>query len=172
MKKISRILVLLFFLITLDSISQSDTLTKTDSLVWYTDLVQASEISKSSNKPIFALFTGSDWCYWCKKLQNDVLSKPDFIEWANDNVVLLEVDFPRKKSISPELSQQNINLQQAFQVQGYPTIWIFFLTINDMKYEIESLGSVGYPQEPEAGKEEVKFLMDANLILSNRKKGK
>jgi thioredoxin-related protein len=145
---------------------------KKDSLIWYTELATVHEISKSSNKPIFGFFTGSDWCGWCHKLQKDVFAKKDFIEWANKNVILLELDFPKRKQLPTELAQQNSGLQQAFQVRGYPTVWLFFTSIDETtkNYNLTALGSLGYPQGAEPGKEEVKFLADANLILANMKK--
>jgi protein disulfide-isomerase len=150
--------------------AQSDSVRIEGGLTWYTDILQANEISQKTNKPLFAFFTGSDWCGWCKKLQKDVFSKPEFVAWADKNVVLLELDFPRRKVLDPKLAQQNASLQRTFQVQGYPTIWIFFLNknVDSMKYEIQALGSVGYPQGAEIGKEEVKFLNDANSILKNK----
>jgi thioredoxin-related protein len=145
---------------------------KKDTLIWYTELATVHEISKSSNKPIFGFFTGSDWCGWCHKLQKDVFAKKDFIEWANKNVILLELDFPKRKQLPTELAQQNSGLQQAFQVRGYPTVWLFFTSIDETtkNYNLTALGSLGYPQGAEPGKEEVKFLADANLILANMKK--
>jgi thioredoxin-related protein len=141
-------------------------------LEWYTDLMKAQEISKSSNKPIFAFFTGSDWCGWCKKLQNEVFEKPEFIDWAKKNVVLLELDFPRRKQLPPELAQQNANLQEAFQIQGFPTVWLFYLSkdAETNKFNIAALGSLGYPSGAEIGKEEVKFISTANGILANKPK--
>jgi protein disulfide-isomerase len=140
-------------------------------LTWYTDIMKANEASKASKKPIFAFFTGSDWCGWCHKLERDVFSKPSFIQWAKNNVVLLELDFPRKKQLSQELMQQNHSLQQTFKVQGYPTIWLFYLTQenNSKNMNINALGSLGYPSGAVQGKEEVKFLNDANAILKNGK---
>lgn len=144
---------------------------KKDTLVWYTDLATVHEISKSTNKPIFGFFTGSDWCGWCIKLQRDVFAKKEFVEWANKNVILLELDFPRRKQLSPELVQQNSGLQQAFQVRGYPTCWLFFTTKDETtnNFSLTALGSLGYPQGAEVCKEEVKFLADANVILATKK---
>jgi protein disulfide-isomerase len=149
----------------------AQTSTKKDTLVWYTDLAIVHEISASSNKPIFGFFTGSDWCGWCHKLQANVFAKQEFIDWANKNVILLELDFPRRKQLPSELVQQNSGLQQAFQVRGYPTIWIFNTTKDKTtnNFNITALGSLGYPQGAEVGKEEVKFISDANLILANGK---
>jgi thioredoxin-related protein len=139
-------------------------------LEWYTDLMKAQEKSKATNKPIFGFFTGSDWCGWCHKLQNDVFSKPAFVKWAKEKVILLELDFPRRKQLSPELMQQNGSLQQAFRVQGYPTIWMFTMEKDKAtpNMNINPLGSLGYPSGAEPGKEEVKFLSEANNILSKK----
>jgi thioredoxin-related protein len=137
-------------------------------LTWYSDVNKAYDLSKETRKPIFAFFTGSDWCGWCHKLQREVFSKPEFQKWANDNVVLLELDFPRRKELPAELIQQNQSLQQFFQVTGFPTIWVFNLSKDDAtkKFTVTPLGSLGYPRDPEVGKEEKKFLSDANLVLS------
>jgi thioredoxin-related protein len=137
--------------------------------------MKANEISQATNKPIFAFFTGSDWCGWCKKLERDVFSKAEFVKWAKENVILLELDFPRTKTLSPELMQQNQSLQQAFQVRGYPTIWLFFLTKSKdgTMRDINPLGSLGYPQGAEPGKEQVKFLQDGDsLLLKKQNLGK
>jgi len=141
-------------------------------LSWYTDLSKARELSDATHKPIFGFFTGSDWCGWCRKLQSDVFAKDAFVGWAQKNVILLELDFPRRKEQSAELVQQNQSLQQAFQIKGYPTIWLFYVTEDPTshKLNISALGSLGYPTGAEAGREEIKFLNDANLILANGKK--
>lgn len=151
--------------------AQTDSLKKKEALTWHTDIVKAAEISKSTGRPLFAFFTGSDWCGWCMKLQRDVFAKPEFIKWAKTNVVLVELDFPRGKSLSPELTQQNNSLQQTFQVTGYPTIWMFFLSkaADGSKYDIEALGSLGYPQGSQPGKEQLKFLKDAKTLIEKKK---
>ena len=136
-------------------------------LVWHTSLTEASEVSIKTHKPVFAFFTGSDWCGWCIKLNANVFSKEAFIAWAEKNVVLLELDFPRRKQLAPELAKQNNDLQQTFQVQGFPTVWIFN-TEKDTKtntLKIAALGNLGYPSGAEAGKEEVKFISTANSIM-------
>lgn len=141
-------------------------------LTWYTDLSKARAESDATHKPIFGFFTGSDWCGWCRKIQADVFSKSDFIRWANQNVILLELDFPRRKQLPEELVRQNQALQQAFNIQGFPTIWIFYATLDAAKNSInlQALGSLGYPQGAEAGREEVKFITDANAVLAVGKK--
>ena len=67
-------------------------------------------------------FTGSDWCGWCVLLEREVFSKPQFKEYASKNLVLIEVDFPKKKPLSDAIKKQNLQLAQRYQVQGFPTI--------------------------------------------------
>jgi thiol:disulfide interchange protein len=113
---------------------------------WITNLDEAFALSKKTNKPIMANFTGSDWCGWCKKLTASVFATPEFKVWAQKNVVLLELDFPRGKQIPEKIRVQNSNMQQAFQVSGYPTVWVFDLEKDEVKnnYNVVALGKTGY----------------------------
>ena len=112
---------------------------------WLVDLDEAYAISKKEGKPILANFTGSDWCGWCKKLDADVFTKPEFQEWAKKNVVLLELDFPRRFQIPQKNQQQNAAMQQALQITGYPTIWVLDLTKDAAgQYQVKGLGKTGY----------------------------
>lgn len=112
---------------------------------WMVDINKAYEVSKKTGKPIMANFTGSDWCGWCKKLKYEVFDKKEFKTWADKNVVLVELDFPRRFQIPQKYKEQNAGLQQAFKVTGYPTIWVFNLG-KDVKeqFTIEALGKTGY----------------------------
>ena len=162
----------LFFLGLSFSATAQTTAHNTGGLQWYTNLDEARKLSDASKKPIFAFFTGSDWCGWCHKLEADVFAKTAFIDWAKKNVILLELDFPRRKQLPADLVQQNQSLQQAFGIKGYPTIWMFFISEDGTtkNLNINALGSLGYPSGSEIGKEEVKFLTDADRILANGKK--
>ena len=113
-------------------------------LEWHTDLNKAIEISIESEKPLFMFFTGSDWCGWCIRLQKEVFFKPDFVKWAKENLVLVELDFPRRKKLEESLKQQNENLRQMFAVRGYPTGWFVVPEIKENKVNFKRLGSQGY----------------------------
>lgn len=120
---------------------------------WLTDLDQAYELSKKSNKPILANFTGSDWCGWCKRLTANVFVHKEFKDWAAQNVILLELDYPRRKELPEEIRGQNASLQQAFQVSGFPTIWLFRLSkdvANNNQFNISPLGKTGYADSVES----------------------
>jgi protein disulfide-isomerase len=113
-------------------------------LVWNNNLKNSTEISKKTKKPLLLFFTGSDWCGWCIRLQTEVFKTPEFKKWANENVVLVELDFPRRTVLAPEITEQNNQLQQFFAVQGYPTVWFVNTSNIDGKVNIEKLGSTGY----------------------------
>lgn len=132
-------------------------------LKWETNMEQASQIAIKTKKPLLIFFTGSDWCGWCIRLQNEVLKKPEFAAWAKENVVLLELDYPRRTPQLPEIQKQNMELQQIFEVRGYPTIWLANPTKKDGKTNLEKLGSTGYV----AGGPE-KWLETANQILKKK----
>ena len=126
--------------------AQSETKYETENEGWLVMLDDAYAESQKTGKPILANFTGSDWCGWCKRLSAAVFVKPEFKKWAQDNVVLLELDFPRRKAIPEEIKQQNAGLQRAFKVRGFPTVWVFNLDKDPatQKYSIQALGKTGY----------------------------
>lgn len=91
---------------------------------WLTDLDAAKAKAAKENKYILVDFTGSDWCGWCIKLDNEVFSKPEYKTWAEKNLVQVSLDFPRKKAQSADLKAKNNALAQQYGVTGFPTILI------------------------------------------------
>jgi thiol-disulfide isomerase/thioredoxin len=89
---------------------------------WITDFALAKERAAAENKSILMDFTGSDWCGWCIRLHEEVFDFPEFQEYAEENLILLELDFPRGKRLPAELVAQNEELQERFAVEGFPTI--------------------------------------------------
>jgi thioredoxin-related protein len=91
---------------------------------WLTDYSAALTKAKQEGKLVLLDFTGSDWCPPCKALHKNVLSTDEFLEFAKKNLVLVELDFPRKKPQSAELKKANRELAEKFEIEGYPTIII------------------------------------------------
>jgi protein disulfide-isomerase len=121
MKKITLFLITIMFFV----IACSDSKTQTsDDLNWTTDLGKAIETAKEENKAVLVNFTGSDWCRWCFKLSDEVFSQDDFKDFADENLVLVKLDFPRSIPQSNQTKAYNQSLAQKFGVQGYPTIII------------------------------------------------
>jgi thioredoxin-related protein len=93
-----------------------------DDAGWQTDYKTALEQAAKQNKYVLLDFTGSDWCGWCIQLSKDTFSKPAFKEYADKNLILVELDFPNNKMQSDLLIKQNQELQQKYQVEGFPTL--------------------------------------------------
>jgi len=89
---------------------------------WGTDLPSAFAQAKKENKMVLMDFTGSDWCGWCKKLDKEVFSTPEFTEYAKKNLVLVEVDFPASKNQTADLKKANAALKVKYGTEGFPTI--------------------------------------------------
>ena len=89
---------------------------------WIHDYEHAIKDAKKYNRPILVNFTGSDWCGWCIRLKEEVLSKPAFKNYAGKNLILLELDFPRRKPQSSKIKKQNNNLARKYRIRGFPTI--------------------------------------------------
>ena len=143
---------LLFILFTVFNIScQINTnSSKEPEKIWLTDVSQAIEQSKVSGKPIFAFFTGKEWCSWCKKLERQVLIKEEFINYAKENLVLLELDFPRGRR---NLPQKQIELARKFNIKGYPTVILMDSSTN-------KIAKTGYESmRPEQYVDHVKALL-------------
>jgi protein disulfide-isomerase len=109
------------------------------------EIDKAIKISQKTNKPIMLFFTGSDWCGWCKKLVKEVYKTPEFNKWAKKNVVLVEIDFPRRTKLLKELTSQNNSLKNLFKPRGYPTVY-FAKPVKgtDGNIQFKTLGQTGY----------------------------
>ena len=114
-----------------------------DHVEWHESIVLAMRESAQTGKPILADFTGSDWCHWCKKLDQDVFETKTFKKWSRQNVVLLELDYPQNDSQRSDIKLQNEELAKRYNVEAYPTV----LLLNSNG---EVLGRLGYQADPDA----------------------
>ncbi len=89
---------------------------------WLTDMEAAKKQAAEEKKDLLLDFTGSDWCGWCIKLNEEVFSKEPFKVGTKDKFVLVELDFPRKKELEPKLKEQNTALQKQMKIRGFPSI--------------------------------------------------
>jgi thioredoxin-related protein len=91
---------------------------------WPTDYEKALAKAKSENKRVLLDFTGSDWCGPCIQLNKTVFSTKEFRDYADKNLIFVEVDYPKGKRQSAELVKQNEKLAKQYKIEekGYPTI--------------------------------------------------
>lgn len=95
---------------------------KKDTINWFTNLEEAQEVAQEKNIPIFIHFTGSDWCGWCWKLEEEVYFKPIFQEYVAENMVMVTIDFPKKIKQPEEVVAYNRALATRFGIRGFPTV--------------------------------------------------
>lgn len=107
---------------------------------WLTDLDEAKNIAVNTNKSIVLVFSGSDWCAPCMKLEKQVFSTDEFKQYASENYVLLKADFPQRKKnkLSKEQQEHNNQLAEKYNKNG------FFPLVVVLNSEGKSLGNLGY----------------------------
>lgn len=89
---------------------------------WLTSMPDARKAAADKKVPILVDFSGSDWCGWCVKLDKEVFSKDEFQKFAKDKLVLLLIDFPKRKALPAEQAKANQELAERYGVQGFPTV--------------------------------------------------
>ena len=99
-----------------------ESLVQASGLTWSLDFPQALARARAGNKMVLIDFTGSDWCPWCIKFDEDVLSTAKFAAYAGNKLVLVLADFPNHTRQSSVLRQANEELKNKFQVDGFPTL--------------------------------------------------
>lgn len=90
----------------------------------HTNWEDAKKAAADKGHPIMMVFSGSDWCGWCKKFEAEILTQPAFQDYAKDNMETFIADFPRNIQQSAELKQQNAALAQEYGISGYPTVMV------------------------------------------------
>lgn len=87
---------------------------------WHTNINEAKKIATEQDKKIVLVFSGSDWCAPCIKLDKNVFKSDVFNKTADEKWVLVKADFPKKKgnSLSPELTQSNRELAEKYNKSG------------------------------------------------------
>jgi thioredoxin-related protein len=89
---------------------------------WGDNYKEALATAAKENKKVLLDFTGSDWCGWCIRLKKETFDQSQFKDYADKNLVLVEVDFPQGKTLPPEVKKQNDALQEQFHIEGFPTL--------------------------------------------------
>jgi len=107
---------------------------------WESDWSVATQKSKENNQKLILVFSGSDWCIPCIKLEKEIWEDESFKTYAHENYILLRADFPkRKKNVLPKDKQaHNDKLAQRFNTSGY------FPLVVVISPEEKVLGQLGY----------------------------
>ena len=108
-----------------------------EKLHWLIDFGAAKAQARAEKKMLLMNFTGSDWCPPCIQLEKQLFSKAEFAQYAAKNLVLLEVDFPRRKELPAEQSAANNQLAGEYRIEGFPTVIV-------LNSDSKPLGKFGY----------------------------
>ena len=103
-------------------------------------LEQAKQIAQKKNKIILMVFQGSDWCAPCMKLEREIFSSDEFLSYAKEELVMLKLDFPRRKKNALSQKQQNYNntMAEQFNRNGH------FPLVVVLNAKGESISKMGY----------------------------
>ncbi len=107
---------------------------------WLTSFDQAKQEAAESHKDILMLFQGSDWCSVCMRLDKEIMSQEQFLKKAEQEYVLLKVDFPRRKAnaLPKDQQEQNNHLAETYNQNGYFPL----VVITDENGQV--IGKTGY----------------------------
>ncbi len=87
---------------------------------WKTNLNEAKTEAARDNKNIILVFSGSDWCGPCIKLDKTIWQSEQFKKEAQKKWIMVRADFPKKKAnqLSPELTESNNQLAEKYNPNG------------------------------------------------------
>jgi thioredoxin-related protein len=105
-----KVVVVVFLFISLCTFSQN----------WKNNIEEAKTEAKISNKNILLVFSGSDWCAPCIKLDRTIFQTEVFKAEAAKKWVLVKADFPKKKgnALSEAQTESNKKLAEKYNKEG------------------------------------------------------
>ncbi|MDO5988538.1 thioredoxin family protein [Flavivirga amylovorans] len=107
---------------------------------WNTNFEDAKKMAEKKEQNVILVFSGSDWCAPCIKLEKEVWSSQVFKNYAKEHYVLLKADFPRRKknALHKDIQKQNNQLAERYNKNGYFPLVVVLNKNGDV------LGQVGY----------------------------
>lgn len=107
---------------------------------WKSNLDEAKELATKESKNIVLVFSGSDWCAPCIKLDRAIWQSEEFTKAYSENWILVKADFPKKKAnaLSEEQTKANKELAEIYNPEGnFPKVVV-------LNHEGKVLGIMGY----------------------------
>ena len=92
----------------------------------FTDnLDEALQKASRENKLVMAVFSGSDWCGWCKKLEKEILSDKEFINSIRTFIIPVYIDNPQNQDLLSDYGKKNNRKTTSkYKISGFPTVLI------------------------------------------------
>ena len=113
---------------------------------WQTDFEKAKALATEKDRNIVLVFSGSDWCAPCIKLETEIWSSEEFKNYSADHFILIKADFPRKRAnkLTDQQQEKNNQLAEKYNTQGY----FPFVVVLDKNGKV--LGTTGYEKKEPA----------------------
>lgn len=108
--------------------------------LWQPDFETAQTVAAIKEQNIVLVFSGSDWCAPCIKLERDIWEQEEFASAVGEDFVFYKADFPRRKAnkLTKEVSQRNASLAELYNTRGsFPLVVV-------LSPEGDLLGQTGY----------------------------
>ncbi|HTJ51168.1 MAG TPA: thioredoxin family protein [Cyclobacteriaceae bacterium] len=94
---------------------------------WYFNISEAQLAARQENKTVVIYFSGSDWCKPCIQLREKIINSQSWITFADQQLIMVQADFPRlkKNQTSKEQLKHNEALAEQYNKQGeFPLVVI------------------------------------------------
>jgi len=98
-------------------------------LDWTTDYESVSKCAKETSRPILVYFSGSDWCGWCNKLEDEIFNTAEFTDLVAHKLLFVKIGYPT--------NQNNERLKKRFSIRSFPTVLL-------LDSEQQPIGVTGY----------------------------
>ena len=87
---------------------------------WKPNFEEAKAAAAKENKNILLVFSGSDWCAPCIKLEKVVWKSEVFKQYSEKKLILLRADFPNKRAnqLPKEIAEGNKKLSEKYNKDG------------------------------------------------------
>lgn len=87
---------------------------------WHYNLDEAKQLAKKEHRHILLNFSGSDWCGPCIRMHKEIFDSEVFKKMADNDLVLLNADFPRmkKNQLSPKQQELNNAIADKYNSKG------------------------------------------------------
>ena len=79
-----------------------------------------------TNKKVLLVFSGSDWCIPCIRLEDKVWKSDEFQAFAKEKLYMYRADFPKRKESTSRIKEENEQLASQYNSKGYfPWVVVF-----------------------------------------------
>ncbi len=111
--------------------------------------------ARAEQKVVLMIFSGSDWCLPCIRLEKTIFADSSFLEYAKPKLLVFRVDFPQRKKLSQAEIETNEKLADEFNPHG---VFPLLLLVNPNRSVITTLKFERYTTE--------RFIDEINQALS------